>query len=191
MKKEIYHLNNFSFFFKKPRELSEKEKEEMHDKLVRLYPPFKIFYDKNRYYSTIKPQIIYLVKEEEKLVGSAKLLWRNVKVDDETIKLFAFGMTIDGQYQKQGIGTRLVRLEKQEAKERNADLLYGASKNPHVEKMLMKEGFKKLQTIVKYKDSLTREIKKESNFIYVFEFKKGLINKINKLEQFYIGIGPV
>jgi GNAT superfamily N-acetyltransferase len=191
MKKEISHLNNFSFFLKTPRELSEKEKEEMHDKFVRLYPPFKSFYDKNRYYSTIKPQIIYLVKEEDKLAGSAKLLWHNIKVNNETIKFFAFGMLIDDSYQKQGIGTRLVRLEKKEAKERKAGLLYAASKNPHVEKMLEKAGFKKLKTIVKYKDSITKEIKKESNFIYVFEFKKGLINKINKLEQFYIGIGPI
>lgn len=163
----------------------------MHDLLVKMYPPFKFLFDKHRYYSTVKPQMEFLIKGKNKLIGTGKFLWRNVKIKDEKIKLFAFGMVIDKPYQRQGMGTKLIQLNKEEAKRRGADLLYGSTSNPKVERMLKKAGFKKLKVFVIYKDAITKEIKKESSSVYVFEFKKGLVAKLNKLEHFYIGIGPI
>jgi len=163
----------------------------MHDLFVRMYPPFKTFYDKHGYYSTIKPQMEFLIKSGDKLIGGGKFLWRDVKIEDRKIKLFGFGMVVDKPYQKQGIGTKLILLNKKEAKKRKADLLYGGTHNPIVEKMLKRSGFKRLKTVVKYKDTKTKKIKKGSSSVYVFEFKKGLTDKINKLESFYIGTGPI
>lgn len=191
MKKEIFNFKDFSFFIKTAKELSTKEKNEMHGHLVKLYPPFRAFYEKNRYYSTVKPQITFLVRKGKILAGTGKLLWRTVKMRDEKLKFFILGMLIDNPYQGQGIGTEMVKLDKQESKKRKADLLYGATGNPIMERVLIKEGFKKIKVPVTYKDILTKEIKKESNPAYAFEFKKGLIDKINKLESFYIGIGPI
>lgn len=191
MKKEIIHFKDFSFFLKIDKELSRKEKNEMHDLLIKLFPLFKHLYDKNKYYSTVKPQITFLIRKTDKLIGAGKLLWRNVKIKDEKIKLFALGMLINNFYQGQGIGTEMINLNKQEAEKRKADLLYGSTDNQAMKKMLEGAGFKKLKTSIMYKDALTREIKKENRSIYVFEFKKGLVKKINKLEQFYIGIGPI
>lgn len=191
MKKEILHFKDFSFFLKTAKELSNKEKDEMHEHLVKLYPAFRIFYEKNKYYSTIKPQLNLVVRKNDILVGVGKFLWRNAKIKDEKIKLFVFGMLIDNPYQGQGIGTEMIRLDMQEARKRKASLLYGSTANPIMEKIMIKEGFKKIKVPVTYKDLLTKEIKKESNPVYVFEFEKGLISKINKLKSFHIGIGPI
>lgn len=191
MKREVYHFKSFSFFLKIDKELSKREKRQMHDLLVKMYPSFKYFFDKNGYYSTVKPQMNFLIKETDKLVGTGKFLWRNVKVNDKKAKLFAFGMVVDKPYQKQGIGTKLILLTKDESKKRNADLLYGSTTNRKVERMLKGAGFKKLKVPVMYKDAVAKVNKKESNPVYVFEFKKGLINRLNKLAHLYIGIGPV
>ncbi len=191
MKKEIHHFKNFSFFLKTDKELSKREKCQMHDLLVKMYPPFKALFDKHGYYSTVKPQMNFLIKEGDKLISTGKFLWRNVKIKDEKIKLFAFGIVVNKPYQKQGVGTDLTWLNKKEAKKRKADLLYGSTSNQKVERMLEELGFEKLRTLVMYKDATTKEIKKESSSVYVFEFKKGLIDKLNKLEYFYIGIGPI
>jgi len=191
MKKEIHHFRNFSFFLKTDKELSKREKCQMHDLLIKMYPPFKTLFDKHGYYSTVKPQMEFLIKDGDKLIGTGKLLWRNVKIKGGIVKLFAFGMVVDKPYQKQGIGTELIRLNKKEVKKRKADLLYGSTRNQKVERMLEKARFEKLKVLVMYKDTITKKIKKERSSAYVFEFKKGLVDELNKLEHFYIGIGPI
>lgn len=191
MKKELLRFKDFSFFLKTDRELSDKEKEELHKHLIKLYPAFKVFYDKNKYYSSIKPQITFLIRKDDNLVGAGKLLWHNIKIKERKIKLFGFGMLIEKSCQGKGIGTEMIKINKQEAKKRNADLLYGSTDNPIMEKIFDKAGFKKIESAVIYKDALTGKIKRENNRAYVFEFKKGLIKEINKSESFYIGIGPI
>lgn len=191
MKKEIFHLNDFSFFLKRDRELSKEEKEQMHDSLVRLFPPFKVFYDKNKYYSTIKPQMTFLVKKGDELVGSGKLLWKTVKMGKSRLKFFGFGLLIEKPYQKNGIGTAMLRLAKEAAKKQKADLLYGSTDNPIAEIMLERDGFRRIKTTIIYKEALTKEMEKEKRIAYAFELKRGLVDKINKLDNFYIGIGPV
>jgi RimJ/RimL family protein N-acetyltransferase len=191
MEKEMLHFRDFSFFLKTPRGLSMKEKNEMHKILVRLYPSFKAFYDKNKYYSTLKPQRIFLIRKDSRLIGTGKLLWHSVRIKGQKIKLFAFGILIDNPYQGQGIGREMIKLDKQEAGRRKADLLYGSTNNPIMERMFERAGFKKIKAYIMYKDASTGEIKREENSVYAFEFKKGLIKEINKLEFFYIGIGPI
>ena len=63
MKKEIHHFRNFSFFLKTDKELSKREKCQMHDLLIKMYPPFKTLFDKHGYYSTVKPQMEFLIKD--------------------------------------------------------------------------------------------------------------------------------
>lgn len=191
MKKELFHFKDFSFFLRMDKELSRKEKCEIHELAVRLFPLFKDLYDEHGYYSTVKPQISFLIRKENELIGAGKLLWRNVKVENENIKLFAFGMLIDDLYQGKGIGTEMIDLNKKEAGKRKADLLYGSTNSQIMWKMLIKSGFKRIKVPITYKDSTTKEIKKGDNYVYLFEFKKGLINKVNKLKAFYVGIGPI
>jgi hypothetical protein len=70
-------------------------------------------------------------------------------------------------------------------------LLYGLTNNLKAKKILEKLKFKKIKIPVFYKDSITKEIKRETNSICIFEFKKMLLRKLNKLQHFYIGVGQI
>src|SRR3989339_165293 len=105
-----YLYKEFSIFLKADKELSKEEKFQMHNLLVKMYPRFKKLFDSNEYYSTVKPQMNFLVKKANKLIGTGKFLWRNVRIKNESVKLFALGMVVEKQYQNRGIGTKLVKL---------------------------------------------------------------------------------
>lgn len=187
------YLKEFSFVLKKDKELSGKEKNQMHDLLVKTYPKpsFIRLYNKHGYYSTVKPQMNFLIKKGSKLVGTGKFLWRNIKIDGETIKLFAFGMVVAKEYQNKGLGTNIIRLSIKNAKRKNGDIVYASTSNQKVKKMLVKLDFAMLKIPVFYKDVTTKKIKRSKNSVYMFELKKGLVKKINSLPKIYIGIGPI
>ncbi len=178
---------------KKDKELLGKEKKQMHDLLVRTYPKrfFIKLYNKHGYYSTVKPQMNFLIKKDNKLVGTGKFLWRNVEIDSETIKLFAFGMVVAKEYQNKGLGTKIIRLSIKNAKIKEGDIVYASTSRQKVKKMLIKLGFTMLKIPVFYKDVITKKIKRNSTSAYIFEFKKGLTKKINSLPKIYIGLGPI
>jgi ribosomal protein S18 acetylase RimI-like enzyme len=186
-------FNGFEYYLKEDRELTAEEKEELHTFLIKMYPAFASYYKKNRYYSTIKPQMTCLIREpvSKVLVGSGKFLWSILKTEIGTLKLFAFGVLIDTEFQREGLGTHLINLFIRLAGEQNADLLYGSSENPAVDTMLKRLGFREITCPVTYVNAVTgkREIEKLKK--YAFEFNKGLIEKINALKEFDIGIGPM
>jgi len=159
--------------------------------MIATYPLFKKYYLRNKHYSTVKPQMENLIKDGNKLVGVGKFLWRKVKIGAMPVKFFAFGVLITKKYQKQGLETKLIEKNIKEAKKRRADILYGSTSNPLAERMVKKLGFKKLNTPVFYKHIESGKIKKEKGRVWVFEFKKGVLQKIENLKKFYIGTGPL
>jgi N-acetylglutamate synthase-like GNAT family acetyltransferase len=181
----------FKFILKKDENLSREDKEEMHNLLVATYPKFKKLFDKHGYYSTVKPQMNFLVKRNKELVGTGKFLWKSIKFNKETIKLFAFGVVIKRNYQGKGLGTHLTKLDIKEAKKRGGDILYASASTKRAENMISKLGFKRIIAKVLYKDVLSKKIVEEKNPVYVFEFKKCLLKKLNSLPKFYIGLGPI
>ncbi|MCG2691768.1 GNAT family N-acetyltransferase, partial [Microgenomates group bacterium] len=100
-------------------------------------------------------------------------------------------MVVAKEYQNRGLGTKLVQLSIENASKRKADILYGSTSNPKVKKMLTKLGFQRLTAPIYYKDITTKEIKREREFAYVFEFKQGLLENLNTLQRIYIGSGPI
>lgn len=186
-----YLYNEFSILLKADKELSKQEKFQMHHLLVKMYPRFKNLFDRNEYYSTVKPQMNFLVKKADELIGTGKFLWRNIKIKNESIKLFALGMVVAKQYQNRGIGTKLVSLSIQNAKKRKADLLYASTSNPKVKKILSKLKFRIIKAPIFYKDAISKDLTREKETAYIFEFKKGLMEKINILSQVYLGVGPI
>ena len=191
MRKEIPALRKFSFFLKTDKQLSRVEKNQMHNLLVRMYPSFRDLFDKHGYYSTVKPQMNFLIKNDGALVGTGKFLWRVVMIKNASTKLFAFGMVIAKEHQNKGLGTTLIKLCIKEARKRNGDILYGSTGNSRVKRMLNKLGFRKLNTPVFYKDVVMRNVKKEKTSVYIFELTKGLTKRINTLSKIYIGVGPI
>ncbi len=159
--------------------------------MIATYPAFKKYYLRNKYYSTVKPQMENLIKESGRIVGVGKFLWRRLMIGQKPIKFFAFGALIAKKYQKQGLGSRLIVKNIKEAKKRGADILFGSTLNPIAEKIVQKLGFQKLSIPIHYKDVESGKIKKESGRVWVFEYKKGLLGKIEKLPKFYIGAGPL
>lgn len=186
-------FNGFKYYLKEDRELTAKEKEELHTFLIKMYPAFARYYKKNRYYSTIKPQMTCLIREptSKVLVGSGKFLWSTLKTEIGTLKLFAFGVLIDTEFQKEGLGTHLIKMFIKLAGKKNADLLYGSTENPTVHKMLSRLGFKKITCPVVYVNGVTGKRETQTINSYALEFKKGIVDKINTLKKFDIGIGPM
>ncbi|MBI2446651.1 MAG: hypothetical protein HYV51_02395 [Parcubacteria group bacterium] len=185
------NVSNYKFYFKNTDDLTKNEKNEMMHLMIATYPAFKKYYLKNKYYSTVKPQFEHLIMVNKNLVGVGKLLWRKVRVDNRFIKFFAFGVLILKRHQSNGLGTILIKKDIVEAKKRRADILFGSTNNRMAESIVKKLGFKKINVPVFYTNTETGKIEKENHRVWIYEFKNGLINKIENLQKFYIGTGPL
>lgn len=183
--------NEFRFLVKNGVELTEEEKERLMQTSIAEYPPFAEYYKKNKYYSVIKPQMVGLVLHGNEIVGKGKLLWQEVEVDADKIKLFGFGVLIDKTYQGRGLGTQLIKLYIEKARELGGDVLYGSTENPVVDKMLPELGFKRLTVPVEYTHAVTGERVHEKNRVYVYELKPGILEIIESLPMLYLGQGPI
>lgn len=181
----------YKFYLKKVGDLSKDEKEQMMQLMIATYPAFKRYYLKNKYYSTVRPQMTNLIKDGDSIAGVGKFLWRNVTVGERTIKFLAFGVLIAKEHQKIGLGGSLIAKNIKEAKKMGADILYGTTSNPAAENIMRGLGFKKLDTPVYYKDVEKWKVRRERNRVWIFEFKKGIIEEIEKSPKFYIGTGPL
>lgn len=181
----------YKFYLKKVGDLTSQEKEQLMRLMIETYPPFKKYYLKNKYYSTVRPQMENVIKDGESVIGAGKLLHRKIKAGATHISFFAFGLLIAKEHREKGLGTKLIAKNIMEAKKRGADVLYGSTANPSAERIVKKLGFKKLHVPIYYKDAETKKIREEKNGVWVFEFKKGLVDKIDGLKRFYIGTGPL
>ncbi|MFQ5531815.1 MAG: GNAT family N-acetyltransferase [Candidatus Nanoarchaeia archaeon] len=184
-------INGYSFILKTNKELSEEDKQEIYKLNIKIYPKFKNYYEKNKYYSTIKPNMVWVIKDKEKVIGTGKFLWKNITVGGKKIKLFSFGILIDKDYQNKGLGSKLTKLQIEESRKRKADIVYVSTENPVAEKMAIKSGFKKLNVPIFFKEVLTNKKMREMNSTLIFEFRKGIIKEIEKLDSLYIGRGPI
>lgn len=184
-------MKDYKFVLKKIGELSSDEKEKIMRLSIKMYPAFKKYYLKNKYYSTVRPQLVNIIKSKENIVGTGKLLWRKIEINKKSAKLIAFGVLISKACQKKGLGTKVVLNNIKAAIKMKADILYGTTASPIAKKMMKKIGFKKIRTPIYYKDRETGKINKEKNSVYIFELKKGAIDKIKKLTRLYIGTGPL
>lgn len=181
----------YKFCLKKVGKLTEAEKEQMMRLMIATYPAFKKYYLKNKYYSTVRPQMENLICDSNKIIGVGKLLWRKVMVRNKIVKLFAFGVLIAKKYQNKGLGSKLIAKDVKEAKKMGADILYGSTSNPIAEKIIKKLGFQKLNIPVFYKNVESGRVEREKCGAWIFEFKKGILKDIEKLQRLYIGSGPL
>ncbi len=187
----MYKYKGFAFKFKSSDDLTYKEIEEKYLLCTTLYPAFRKYYERNRYYSSIKPQEQLIIRKGKKLVGGGKFQWAKVKINKTKINFFSFGLLIYPQYQSKGIGTYAIKLNIKRAKKKAADVLFGSSSNPAIDKICKKLGFQILKCKVSY---ITPEGKKKSyvkDRCYLYEFTTGIIDQINSLNELDIGTGPV
>lgn len=176
---------------KKTKGLTKKEKEQLMEFMIEMYPRFKKYYAKNKYYSTVRPQMVHIVKDGDTIVGTGKLLHRKIKIQKRSLTLFAFGVLIGKKHQKQGLGKLIVKRSVREAKALGGDLVYGSTANPIAKKMLFDLGFQKMTAPIYYKDAETKKILREKNDVFVFTYKKKVFNELNELKKKYIGTGPI
>lgn len=181
----------YKFYLKRVGSLTRKEKGQMMRLMIATYPAFRKYYLKNKYYSTVKPQMENLIKDGNEIIGLGKILWRRIIIGQKSINLFALGVLIDKKHQKQGLGSSLIARNIKKAKSLGADILYGSTSNRIAEKILKKFDFQKLNVPVFYKDVESEKIQKEKDRVWIFEFKKGISKDIQKLKKIYIGSGPL
>lgn len=190
------HLTDtIRFSFLRNEDLTAKQKDEIFELHVEVYPSFKSYYEKNRYYSSIKPQILLTVYDGDHLAATGKLLWKNLVHETlGSINFFGFGFLIRAPYQNQGVGKKILQLYIHKTRELKGDLLYGTSNNPVITNGAFKYGFKRLTTHIVYTDTLTNAqstVSQNNLQPFAYEFKSGLIDQINQLKEFNIGVGPV
>ncbi len=184
-------LDKYYFAFVDSDQLSDKQIEEIYHLNLEVYPEFADYYHKNKYYSSVKPQMVLVVYDRGKLIATGKFLWRDIEVGKETFKLFASGLLVRADYQNMGIGSEMFRLYINKTKELGGDLLFGTTKNKTMVKLSKAMGFKELSTRITYKDASSGDVKGIEGQAFGYEFKEGLVNKINSLGNLFIGIGPV
>lgn len=183
---------DFKYLFKSSNLVSKEEGEVIHDLASTMYPDFRKYFEVNRFYSSVKPQLILLVYDGKRLVAEGKLLWRKLQIKQgKNIKLFVFGFTVDSDYQRLGIGTHMMEMCVAKTKELKGGLLYGCTDNPQVMKMMERFNFKRLTTKLTYTEALTKRKTEEVDPAYGLEFVFGLVDQINKLPELYLGVGPL
>jgi len=187
----VKKIENITFHLKRGEDLSKDEENQLMYLSISEYPEFEKYYRKNKYYSTIKPQMEYLVKRGDKIIGSAKFLWKKIKIQSKKINFFALGVLISKEYQGVGIGYRLTVKLIEEARKRNADIFYCTTINPIAEKILNKLGFINFKTKVFYKDVQSKKLTEETEKIYLLEFTEGVLDFIKQQDSLHIGIGPI
>lgn len=191
--------SGFYYELKRSHDLTEYEIEKTHDLIVTMFPAFREYYERNRYYSSVKPQMIMSVwdgQAKENLVASGKLLWRDLDLDPPVgkVKLFVFGYLVYDAYQKMGVGTRMLEIYLEEAKKKRADLLFGSTANPVAISMLEKHGFRTFATTLTWEDAMSREIvdvTAAGYTPYVYAFREGIVEDFNSLPSVHLGVGPL
>lgn len=186
---------NLKFEIKSSDELTSDEIEQSFELSVKEYPAFREYYEENRYYSSIKPQLVSLVFDGPKLVADGKLLWRDLHIEGHGIvKFFGCGFLVLSERHGQGIGGKMLNLVITRARELRADLLFASTENPVMAHLLQRERFQKIAVPVDYEHAKTRDIiPMESHGVqcYVLDFQGALVDKINTQVRWNIGIGPV
>ena len=188
-------LEKYSFVFRNSDNLTSEEKEDLYQLCIKLFPAFAKYYEKNRFYSSVKPQMCLSAFDNKRVIADCKFLWRDIQlISNQVIKLFVFGYIVDTAYQGQGIASHFTDLCIEKTKELGGDLLYCTTSNPITVKILEKRGFKQITTKLVYTDALTDQdvvIDKHKHHSYGLDFESGLIEKINSFPQLHLGIGPL
>lgn len=187
--------NDFEFRFVKNSDLSSSLIEEIYSFNTRMYPDFKRYYQKNRYYSSIKPQMVLLVFDDKKLIATGKFLLRKLKITkDFKINFFVFGFLVDNNYQKKRVGSQMMKRFINKAKEQGADILFGTTANPNAVKLMEKNKFQEITVSLTYTDAISGKTEyanggKDQAFGY--EFRGGLIEQLNSLDSLHLTKGPL
>lgn len=159
--------------------------------LIAGYPPFEKYYRKNKYFSTVKPQIIGLATQGDQIIAHGKFLWRDLPVGDATMRLCAFGVTVAKEHRQQGIATKLINLFLDKTREVGGDVLYSTTANSVLGEALVKTGFEALTVPIEYIDADTGEVVAQTTAAYAYALRPEIIGQIESLEKLNIGIGPI
>jgi len=184
-------MSEYKFISKRAGKLTSEEKKEIYNLNIKEYPKFKKYYQKNIYYSSIKPQKVLIIKLRDKIIGTGKLLWRKIRLYNQNIKMAAFGVLIDRNYHRKGLGTKLIKIQIKEAKRVKADFIYCSTSNPIAKKILLKLGFMKINSPIFYKEIFSKKIKKVKIQSYILELDKDVLKVISNEKGLFLGLGPL
>lgn len=188
-------MNGYKFEFKDSSDLTAEEIEKSYQLNTLTYPDFARFYEKNRFYSSIRPQKQLMVWDGDKLIGNGKFQWKDLEIPTiGPIKFFVFGFLVEKNYQNQGVGAEMLGKYVTEAQRMGGDLLYGTTENPIAASMMTKFGFKSIQIPLNYTDVLSKELvefNQSGKEGFAYEFRDGLVDRINNLSSLDLGIGPL
>ena len=182
----------FTYILKKNNELTDEEIEGMYQLNVKMYPSFKDQYEKNRYYSYTKPEKVMMVFDGEKLVADVNYSHRTIFLPKQNkfVKLAYWGILVDEDYQRNGIGSTVAKKMQEETKNNGYNVLFATTQG-EAERLMLSSGFIKSETkFVWFDDQLNEhQIIRDKNYVpYVwFTGEDVFANE----ECVFLGTGPI
>lgn len=183
--------STYHFVWKTTLEITQNDKEDIHSLAMTFYPEGRAAYERNYWYSSIEPDAILFLSDEDKMISFSKYVVNVVSIDDREIKLAGFSLLTDGEYQGQGIAGRMVEELQRSMTEKGTDILYATTIFPQVEHILEKRGFVRLNNKITFMHARTGEKTEETEAVFVFSPDRELLNAIQHEKEFFIGRGPM
>lgn len=183
---------DFKYTLKQNEELTETEIQGMYQLNIKMYPSFKEQYEENRYYSYIKPEKVMMVFDGEKLVADVNYSHRTVFLakQNKFIKLAYWGILVDENHQRKGIGSTVAKKLQEETKNSGYDVLFATTQG-EAGRLMLSSGFNKSNTkFIWFNDQLNEhQIIADQNYVpYVWFSDKYVFEK----EDFvFLGTGPI
>lgn len=175
--------------------LTREEIESLHEFLVRMYPDFAPYYERNRYYSAVKPDRILRVIHDSSIIASAKMLWRPVQLHDGTAMLFACGgILVDTAWQRHGLGKQIGQQLVTLGRSQNAHIIFGSTKHPLLLQLLPRYGCTPLAMTIHYTDTTNgqRSTLEALGLVAMgYELQSGAIARLTQESAIDLGTGPL
>lgn len=187
--------SEYRYTFIDSDDLTSSEIEAMYRMGMRMFPEFAPYYERHRYYSSVKPQMVMNVSQGGILVADGKLLWRDLDVADggRPVRFFVFGFLVAAEHHGRGIGREMLRRYIDKSVEMDADILYGVTANPIAAHLMTDVGFRHITTTLRFTDALSgQDVEVPSNRDrFGLDLTPGTVARINARPEVHLGVGPL
>lgn len=181
----------YRFVWKTKDEVTQADKDAIHFLAMTFYPEGRAAYETNYWYSSIEPDALLLLFDNDKIISYSKYVVNKIFVDGKDVMLAGFSLLTHGDYQGKGIAGTMVEELQKSMGEKGTDILYATTIFPQVEHILEKRGFVRITNLVTFIHARTGEKTVETEAVFVFSHDTKLMREIQQEKEFFIGRGPM
>lgn len=183
--------NAYRLVWKKKDEITQSDKDAVHFLAMSFYPEGRTAYEKNYWYSSVEPDALLILYDENTMISYCKYVVNNIKVGGQAKTLAGFSLLTHADYQGKGIAGAMVDELQRSMLDRGTDILYATTIFPQVEYILEKRGFVKLTNKVSFIHTVIGKKVVETETVLIFAHDAQIIEAIQNEQEFFIGQGPM